>query len=264
MVTETQFTSTRNGAVELYYDNVKTFSTVSGGAEVKGASATAADGNQIFSIANTTGGTKLNMGTVENSYGWIEAREGSSLRNLLLNPNTGNVGIGTTSPGVKFEVTHSDTGNGYSDGVAIFHNSTTSSMGGAAVLNVRNSYNAGFGGLIKFWTASIMSSVGNISFNSGRTAVNYNTSSDYRLKEDYKDFNALDLTSKIKVYDFKWKNVNDRSYGVIAHELDEIVPSVVSGDKDGEEMQSVDYSKLVPVLIKSIQELEARLAALEN
>jgi hypothetical protein len=263
---ETQFTSTRNGAVELYYDNAKTFSTASGGVTVHGTSAT------LNLLSGTNANSIINFGDpADNNPGQIIYRHNGNSMSFDTADNermridmNGNVGINTTSPGVKFEVIHSDTGNGYSDGVARFHNNTSSSMGGAAVLNVRNSYNAGFGGLIKFWTASIMSSVGNISFNSGRTAVNYNTSSDYRLKEDYKDFNALDLTSKIKVYDFKWKNVNDRSYGVIAHELDEIVPSVVSGDKDGEEMQSVDYSKLVPILIKSIQELEARLAALEN
>ena len=72
--------------------------------DVKGASATPADGNQILSITNTTGGTQLNLGTAENSYGWIEAREGATLRNLLLNPNGGNVGIGTTSPFTNLEV----------------------------------------------------------------------------------------------------------------------------------------------------------------
>ena len=197
---ETQFTSTKDGSVDLYYDNSKKFETTSDGVLVSG---------------------------------FLESKK-------------------------------ADTGAGYNDGIARFVNETTATSGGSAVINVRNTYGIGFGGLIKFWSTSTATSVGNISFNSSRTAVNYNTGSDYRLKEDYKDFNALDLTSKIKVYDFKWKNVNDRSYGVIAHELNEIVPSVVSGDKDGEEMQSVDYSKLVPVLIKSIQELEARLAALEN
>lgn len=66
--------------------------------DVKGTSATPADGNQTLSITNSTGGTQLNLGTAENSYGWIEAREGSTLRNLLINPNGGKVGIGTTSP----------------------------------------------------------------------------------------------------------------------------------------------------------------------
>ena len=75
--------------------------------DVKGASATPADGNQTLSITNSTGGTQLNIGTVENSYGWIEAREGATLRSLLLNPNGGNVGIGTTSPAEKLEVSGS-------------------------------------------------------------------------------------------------------------------------------------------------------------
>jgi len=66
--------------------------------DVKGPSATPADGNQTLSITNSTGGTQLNLGTAENSYGWIEAREGSTLRNLLINPNGGNVGIGVTNP----------------------------------------------------------------------------------------------------------------------------------------------------------------------
>ena len=96
------------------------------------------------------------------------------------------------------------------------------------------------------------------------TATTYNTSSDYRLKEDLQDFNALEIASKIKMYDFKWKADDSRSYGVMAHELQEVLPQAVSGEKDAEEMQSVDYSKLVPILLKSIQELEARVKELEK
>ena len=104
--------------------------------------------------------------------------------------------------------------------------------------------------------------VGSVS--STTSATSYNTSSDYRLKEDLQDFNALDIASKIKMYDFKWKEADSRSYGVLAHELQEVVPQAVSGDKDAEEMQQVDYSKLVPILLKSIQELEARVQELEK
>ncbi len=66
------------------------------------------------------------------------------------------------------------------------------------------------------------------------------------------------------MYDFKWKVDDSSSYGVMAHELQEVLPDAVSGEKDGEEMQGVDYSKIVPLLIKSIQELEAKVKILEN
>jgi len=96
------------------------------------------------------------------------------------------------------------------------------------------------------------------------SATTFNTSSDYRLKKDLKDFDGLDKVSKIPVYDFKWKVDNSSSYGVMAHELQDVLPDAVSGEKDGEEMQGVDYSKIVPLLIKSIQELEAKVKILEN
>ena len=103
--------------------------------------------------------------------------------------------------------------------------------------------------------------VGSISTSGSATA--FNTSSDYRLKDDYKDFNGLDLVSNINVYDFQWRSDKTRSYGVKAHELQEVVPQAVNGEKDGEEMQQVDYSKLVPILLKSIQELKKEIEILK-
>jgi len=96
------------------------------------------------------------------------------------------------------------------------------------------------------------------------SATSYVTSSDYRLKEDLQDFNGLDKVSKIPVYNFKWKTDESRSYGVMAHELQEVLPDAVSGEKDAEEMQGVDYSKIVPFLIKSIQELKAEIELLKS
>jgi hypothetical protein len=98
---------------------------------------------------------------------------------------------------------------------------------------------------------------------SGSTTT-YSTSSDYRLKQDLKDFNGLDLLTKIKTYDYEWKSDKTRSYGVIAHELQSVINYAVTGVKDGEQMQGVDYSKIVPVLIKSIQELKQELDTLKN
>jgi hypothetical protein len=104
----------------------------------------------------------------------------------------------------------------------------------------------------------------------GATNVAFDTSSDYRLKEDLQDFNGLDKVSRIKVYDFQWKDTTDRMEGVLAHELQEVLPYAVGGVKDemGEndkpQYQGVDYSKLVPILVKSIQELKAEIDELKN
>ena len=114
-------------------------------------------------------------------------------------------------------------------------------------------------------TSSIRGSI--LTTNSGTT---YNTSSDYRLKTDAKDFNALDLVKQIPVYDFKWKYIDNRDYGCFAHELAEVIPNAVSGQKDAmtkddeADYQQADYSKIVPVLLKAIQELEAKVKILEN
>jgi len=102
--------------------------------------------------------------------------------------------------------------------------------------------------------------------------VQYLTTSDYRLKEDLKPFKALDTICKINVYNYKWNNIeeNNINYGVLAHELQELIPEVVVGEKDEvnkngeEEYQSVDYSKLVPHLIQSIQELKAEIEELKK
>jgi len=98
----------------------------------------------------------------------------------------------------------------------------------------------------------------------------YNTTSDYRLKEDLQDFNALEKIANLKIYDFAWKADQSRSYGVLAHELAEVLPYSVYGEKDAiqedeePKLQQVDYSKIVPILIKAIQEQQEQINQLKN
>ena len=105
---------------------------------------------------------------------------------------------------------------------------------------------------------------GQITVNGGTAVTNYVSASDYRLKEDLQDFEGLDLVSKIPVYNYKIKNTEARNYGVMAHELQEVLPYAVTGKKDDEKMQGVDYSKIVPLLVKSIQELKTEIELLKN
>jgi hypothetical protein len=102
------------------------------------------------------------------------------------------------------------------------------------------------------------------SISTSGTSTAYNTTSDYRLKNDFKDFSGLDLLTKIKTYDYEWKADKTRSYGVIAHELQSVINYAVTGVKDGKEMQGVDYSKIVPVLIKAVQESHTIIKTLEE
>ena len=110
--------------------------------------------------------------------------------------------------------------------------------------------------------------VGSITVTTSATA--FNTSSDYRLKTDFKDYSGLSLINSIKTYDYAWAIDNSRAYGVKAHELQELLPYMVFGEKDAinednsVKPQAVDYSKLVPILVKAIQELSAEITILKN
>ncbi len=112
----------------------------------------------------------------------------------------------------------------------------------------------------------------------GTTTVNYVTSSDYRMKENVVPItNALDRVAKLKPVTYIWKDTNnEQGEGFIAHELQEVCPLAVSGEKDAVnedgtiKPQGIDTSKLVATLTAAIQEqqaiindLKARVTALE-
>jgi hypothetical protein len=111
------------------------------------------------------------------------------------------------------------------------------------------------------------------------TAVSYNTTSDYRLKENVKyDWSATERLKKLKPARFNFIADPDTTVdGFLAHEAQEVVPESVTGvkdevDEDGEPvLQGIDQAKLVPLLVKTVQEqqtviesLEARIAKLEE
>jgi len=128
--------------------------------------------------------------------------------------------------------------------------------------------------------------IGSITSNGSSTA--YNTSSDYRLKENVTPMSGATAQTKLlKPCNFDWiagGNVN----GFLAHELAEVVPEAVTGTKDAmmdeeyevtpatdteaavmgtrsvPDMQGIDQAKLVPLLTATIQELIARIEALEG
>ena len=136
--------------------------------------------------------------------------------------------------------------------------------------------------------------VGSIVTNTSSTT--YNTSSDYRLKEniDY-SWDATTRLKQLKPARFNWikDDTNTLLEGFLAHEVSSIVPEAVTGEKDAmtdpilwathdihplpegkkvgdvktapvPDYQSIDHSKLIPLMVKTIQELEARIKTLED
>jgi len=107
------------------------------------------------------------------------------------------------------------------------------------------------------------SNTGNISTNG--SAVAYNTGSDYRLKENVLPLkDGLDRLNKLNPVQFDWKKSQETDEGFIAHEVQEIVPYVVKGEKDGEKIQTMDYGKLTPLLVKAIQEQQTIIDDLKS
>lgn len=101
-------------------------------------------------------------------------------------------------------------------------------------------------------------------------STNYGQSSDYRLKDDIKNINSsCETLSLLKPINFRWISSGKRVDGFIAHELAEVIPAAVTGEKDGVDelgepvYQGIDQSKIVPLLTAALQEALARIEALE-
>lgn len=124
------------------------------------------------------------------------------------------------------------------------------------------------GPMVNFFpTHTSTTSIGNIT-NAGGTNTQYNTSSDYRLKENITPMTgALSKVTLLKPCTYTWKSTGDDGQGFIAHELQEIFPDAVYGEKDAVDgngnivAQGLDTSYLVATLTAAIQELNAKIEA---
>jgi hypothetical protein len=199
--------------------------------------------------SNTTDGYDLKCDSADGALAFLRYASGSATERMRITSG-GNLQLGTTTGGYRLNVT---------------------SNGGTTV-NIRRDTNTG--GLVDFNYGA--TGVGSISTNGTTTA--YNTSSDYRLKEDIAPMTgALAKVAALKPCTYKWKVDGSDGQGFIAHELDEVVPGCVTGEKDAVDAdgnpkyQGIDTSFLVATLTAAIQEqqaiiesLTARVSALEG
>ena len=118
------------------------------------------------------------------------------------------------------------------------------------------------------WFNASGSYVGAVTVNA--STVVYGGTSDYRLKDNIVPMtNALDKVSKLKPVTYTWKSTGENGEGFIAHELQEIIPSAVVGEKDAVNEdgsinpQGIDTIFLVATLTAAIQEQQAIITQLQ-
>tara|TARA_Y100001936_G_scaffold17423_1_gene14756 strand:+ start:3907 stop:7050 length:3144 start_codon:yes stop_codon:yes gene_type:complete len=133
------------------------------------------------------------------------------------------------------------------------------------------------GEVVRWYNTDNGNDVGSIDTSTSSTA--YNTSSDRRLKENIEAADPSgSLIDSIEIVKHDWISSDDHvRYGVVAQDLFEVLPEAVSQGTDGDfvdedlskkeqpikQVWGVDYSKLVPLLVKEVQDLRTRVAELE-
>jgi len=198
------------------------------------------NGNETFTIENTSDYASSAIIFKTNNAERMRITSGGEVR------------IGTTditNGGFSFEAGY----NGAGKSAALFGHITGTGSG--------NQY------CIFYYDGTI---IGSITQN-GTTAVAYNTTSDYRLKENIAPMtNALAKVAQLKPVTYTWKADGSDGQGFIAHELQAVVPDAVTGEKDAVDKngkptyQGVDTSYLVATLTAAIQEQQAMIEELKQ
>jgi hypothetical protein len=199
--------------------------------------------NYVFNISlrNATGGYVSNVYSVDYKnqlHQWYNPVTAATSMTLDI---SGNLLVGTTTPftGTKISFVQP----------------------AASTVMALQSTGSDYAGMINFYAANgtIKGSVG-----ATPTTVAYNTSSDYRLKDNIAPMtSALATVAKLKPVTYTWKVNGSNGQGFIAHELQEVVPDCVTGEKDAVDEegnikpQGIDTSFLVATLTAAIQELKA-------
>ena len=228
-------------------------------------------------IPKSTSGYSLQFGSGPSDMPYIQmSAGGSAAGNLLIQPYGGNVLVNTTGTWVTAKSAVVGAGTASTFAFAAYQGGGTAGAAGAFRVD-------GPGTDLATWYYQ-GGVVGRVTTNSANTT--YGTSSDYRLKENIAPMiGALDTVARLKPVTYKWKQDGSDGQGFIAHELQEIVPDAVQGEKDAVETytdeegneqtrpkyQGVDTSFLVATLTAAIQEqqaiieeLKTRIITLEN
>jgi hypothetical protein len=229
--------------------------------ETRIGTTSAIGGLERLSVVATTGQSVLALRTVSNSANLIAGYNAAT--DLVFNVN----GLGA----ITARKINAGSSTGFTAANAAFTNTNDWALEAwttnGPALAVRTDIN-GLPFVSFFYNGSI--AIGGIINNA--TSVAYNTSSDYRLKDNVADYTSgVALIKQLRPVTFRWKADPSApsTIGFIAHEVQAVLPQAVTGqkdavDKDGNILpQGIDQSKIVPALTAAVKELEARVVALE-
>ncbi len=106
---------------------------------------------------------------------------------------------------------------------------------------------------------------GNLSVSGQIAASSYITTSDYRVKENVKKLSEMNEKNK---FDFlnpvEYDAFGRHDYGFIAHEVKELFPCLVNGEKDDEHLQSINYQGIIALLVNEVKILKKKINQLEG
>ena len=155
-----------------------------------------------------------------------------------------------------------------SGGTVLISTTTNEGVGGLSFsdgsngVNVTNNTTTGAGNGHEFYVFRRNSTqIGSIVM-SNTDGVTYSTSSDARLKNVLGEAKGLEIVKKLNPVNFEWKESKNVQDGLIAQEVEELIPHAVAVSEEGH--YSMDYSKLVTPLIKAIQEQQEQIDALQS
>jgi len=208
--------------------------------------------NDVERMRIDSSGVVLINRTSSSGFGKLNCEGGADFTagNVYMVRDSGNVLIGTTTASGKLTVVSTtSTPAIYNKGLSDVRSSATTQTSGTSYFDYFT-YNG--------------TAVGSIS--STGTVTAFNTTSDARLKENVADADdAGALIDALRVRQYNWKSDGSHQrHGFIAQELDTVAPEAVTKGRTEDDMWSVDYSKLVPMLVKEVQALRARVAELEG
>ncbi|MCB9026872.1 MAG: tail fiber domain-containing protein [Bdellovibrionaceae bacterium] len=251
----TNFVAASSGSLSLFTPNA--YSSYGRGGNISimagngstGVSGGASDFGGTISITAGNGGVQQNLAgsnvVINPGAGGGTGASG----NIILGNLQGNVGVGTTTPGAKLDVTDTST--------------TTSAI---VVPRAANFTGTSLNGMIRYNTSSTL-----FEFYQNGTWVNYTTVSDGRLKTNVTPVDqGLEIVNQLNPVFYDWERSNPKAssfenkhqVGFIAQEVEEVLPEVVNKGEDG--YRSLEYGKIVSVVVAAVKELYAKVMGHEE